>query len=115
MLEAHRDESSHVVVRQPVDSALAISAIGHKPAVPQDPKLVAHPGLADARDLGEIAHAQLADGKCIEDSESSRVGQRREDGCRQVHAYVIGHVLADPRDRDGVDEHVAFEGFIMSI
>ena len=68
-----------MLVGQPIHRALPISAIRDQPSVAQEPELVADAGLAHSDDLGEVTYAQLAQGQSFEHSESSGIGERRED------------------------------------
>lgn len=63
---------------EPVDPAIAVRTVGHKPGVLQHTKVLRDGGSADRQFAGKIAHGPGPVGEALEDLSPRRVGKRRE-------------------------------------
>lgn len=91
MLESYRDEIAHMVVGEPIDGARTFTSIRDEAPVPQQAELMADAGLADSRNLSEIAHAQFLNGERVEDTKSRGVGKRREQRGSALGSALVGY------------------------
>lgn len=93
-----------MIVSEAVDRSLAVAAPGDEPQVPQHAKLMGDGRLADARHLGEVAHAQLPTGEREQETHPGGIRERPEDVDQAGASGFIRHGSERRRNGSRVDD-----------
>ena len=112
MIEAFPEEIPDMVVVQRVIGDLALLAVFHEIEIAQDAELVGDRRLGLAKQMSEIAHAQLVLAEGVEHLRSRGVPKYLESFGELLHNPVRLHYLAHGSDLLLVDAH-HFAGIVL--